>query len=367
MIRVLQVLPALNFCGGIESYLMNYYRRLDKSEVQFDFITHTDLECSYREEIAGMGGQIFELPVFSAANLPKLLKQLNSFFEQNADKYVALHVHMANAAPFYFHYAGKYGLKNLILHSHQPRGADILSHRIRNYLLLKAANRMATDRVACTELAGRFLFGRKPFRIIRNAIDTQKFSFSASKREKIRQQLDMQDNLIVGCVGRFVAQKNQRFSLAVFEALHKLRPEARLLFIGDGIDKPQIEVLVQEKGLREVVKFLGTCKEVSDYYQAFDIFLMPSLYEGLGIVMVEAQCTGLPVFASRENIPVDVKMTDKFQFVSLSESPEAWAERIARVETVNRCDMSAAIAAHHYDIEQETSVLQDFYQNLKIY
>lgn len=364
MIRVLQVLPALNFCGGIESYLMNYYRRLDKDKVQFDFITHTDLECSYREEVLGMGGEIFELPIFSGAKLPELLQRIKDFFQKNASKYQAVHVHMANAAPFYFYYAPKYGIKNLILHSHQPRGADKLSHRIRNYPLLKMANLMASHRVACTELAGKFLFGNKQFSVIRNAIDTKRFAFSPEKREELRRQRGWEENFVIGCVGRFTAQKNQQFSVEVFEALHQEKQAARLVFIGEGEDRPYIEELVRKKGLQDEVEFLGTCKSVSEFYQAFDVFLMPSLYEGLGIVMVEAQCAGLPVLASRDNVPDDVRMTENFQFMSLAEAPQAWAQKMLQIDVSTRRDMSEAIRGHRYDIDQEASFLQEYYQGM---
>ena len=364
MVRILQVLPALNFCGGIESYLVNYYRNIDRSKVQFDFVTHTDLDCSYRDEIHSLGGEIFELPVFSFSNLTNILQHIEKLLKEKAHDYTAVHLHMANAAPFYFYYARKYGIKNLILHSHQPRGADILSHRIRNYPLLKMANYMATHRVACTELAGRFLFPGKSFKVIRNAIDTTVFAFSEKKRNEIRRQMGWENNFLIGCVGRFTAQKNQKFSVEVFEALHRYNKEARLAFIGEGEDKPYIEELVNKKGLAEYVDFLGTRENVSDFYQAFDVFLMPSLYEGLGIVMVEAQCAGLPVLASRDNIPDDVNMTEKFQFISLKEAPSIWAKKISELETMDRSDMSAVIAGHHYDIAQEAKGLQDFYNGM---
>lgn len=143
-IRVLQVLPALNFCGGIESYVMNYYRHIDREKVQFDFVTHTDLECSYRQEIEDLGGRIYEFPPIGLFSLRDVLRKIDGLFAQNKGRYAAVHCHMANAACFYFHIAKKYGIHTLILHSHNSEASDIFFHAIRNYPLLKMGVAMAT-------------------------------------------------------------------------------------------------------------------------------------------------------------------------------------------------------------------------------
>ena len=244
-IRILQILPALNFCGGIENYLINYYRNLDKNIIQFDFITHTNIECSFREEILEMGGKIYEFPPFSLSSLPNILKRIDSFLYEHAGEYNIIHCHMANAACFYFWKARNYNIKNLILHSHQPSASDLFSHKIRNYPLLILSNLLATERIACTKLAGDFLFKHRNYHIIRNAIQVDRFLFNQKKREDIRLINEWENKIVIGHIGRFCAQKNQIFLLKVFKELLNLNNKYRLVLIGQGED----EILIDRKSV----------------------------------------------------------------------------------------------------------------------
>ena len=360
-IRILQVLPALNFCGGIENYVMNYYRHIDRAKIQFDFITHTELECSYKQEILEMGGRIFELPEFKLSCLHSILDDIDKLFAANADKYVAVHCHMANAACFYFWKAKKYGIKNLILHSHNSASSGKLSHTIRNYPLLKMGNFMATERVACTALAGRFLFESKNFKLINNAIDVDKFLYNPATRDKLRSSLGWDDKIIIGHVGRMSPQKNQSYLLEIFAELKKINSCYHLVLIGQGEDEIDIRNKATLLGLEDDMEIIPPTNNVADYYQAFDAFVFPSLYEGLGIVLIEAQVSGLPTYASSDNVPTDVNITDVFHFLSLKQNPAEWAREINSTISITRKSQDAEIRLAGYDIQTEAEKLEKMY------
>lgn len=347
----------------MESYVMNYYRNIDRDKVQFDFITHTKLDCSFENEILQNGGRVYKFPVFSMKNMPNLLQQIEEFFLEHPG-YQIIHCHMANAAPFYFYIAKKYGVKHCILHSHQPSAADTITHKLRNIPLLYLGNRMATDRIACSKLAGDFLFRDKPFKIIRNAIDIKNFTFNPEKREKVRKELGLANHFVIGHIGRLTAQKNQLFLLDVFNEISSRIPNALLILVGGGEDEDRLRKRVEELQLKAKVKFLGIRSDVNDLYQAFDFFLFPSLYEGLGIVLVEAQCAGLEVLTSRENIPQEVKLTNHLSFMSLKKGYQCWAQFVVEHAKYKRYQDVSGIIEKGYDITREAVKLEEYYLSL---
>lgn len=361
--RILQVLPALNYGGGIENYVMNYYRHIDREKFQFDFIIHTNLEISYESEINELGGRVFNLPIFNIRNLNVILKKIDNFFESH-NEYVAVHCHMANASPFYFYSAKKHGIKHLILHSHQPSAADKFSHAIRNMPLLYWGNHLATDRVACSDLAGRFLFGNKSFIIIKNAINIQKFKFDVNIREEVRKELGVEGKFVIGHIGRLTAQKNQLFLLDIFKEVSNRKDNAILVMAGEGEDRKKIQDKVRQLNLEDKVKMLGVRSDANRLYQAFDYFVFPSLYEGLGIVLIEAQCAGLNVLTSSDNIPHEVKLTNYLDFLSLKDNPTKWADTILQNSRTSRNEDLMSIKQAGYDIYEEAEKLQHLYITL---
>ena len=363
-IRVLQVLPALNFCGGIENYLMNYYRHIDRERIQFDFIIHTDLEVSFRAEIEALGGKIFEFPVFTVKKLPEILQTIDEFFKKHGHKYSAVHCHMANAAWFYFRAAKKYHVRNLVLHSHNSASSGKISHTIRNYPLLYLGNELATERIACTDLAGKFLFKGRPFRVVNNAIETDKFAFDENARMRIRNELEVQDKVVLGHIGRMAPKKNQLYAVEVLKEFICKVPNAVLIFIGNGEDEKVVRNKVHQYSLDDSVIFLSSRENVNEYYSAFDIFVFPSLYEGLGIVLIEAQCSGLKVLCSKDNIPDDVKVTDNIALMSLREGAKAWAEKLFEMKDYERRSELQAVRNAGYDIETEARKLEEYYLEL---
>lgn len=220
MLRVLQVLPALTHCGGIEAYLLNYYRHLDYQRVNFDFITHGEVLPEIRQEIESCGGRVFQADPISLATLRSLDRWIWQFLQQHAREYTAIHCHMANAGFLYFPLAQAAGIRVCILYSHNNRAAAVWSHAVRNMPLIRMGDACATHRVACSAEAGRFLFGSLPFEQIRNAMDVNSFMPNADRRAQMRCQLGMEQACIVGHVGRLDPQKNQMFLLRVFDGLY---------------------------------------------------------------------------------------------------------------------------------------------------
>ena len=308
-----------------------------------------------------MGGKIYTFPVFSFKQLPCILDMIDSFFSEHAKEYDIIHCHMANAAGFYFWKARKYNINNLILHSHQPASSDIFSHKIRNYPLLLVANLLATERIACTKLAGDFLFKRKKYKIIKNAIEIERFLFNQSKRASIRKNYNWDNKIIIGHIGRFCAAKNQVFLIKIFNELLSRNNDFHLVLIGHGEDEVTIKKIINDYNIQDSVSIIESRPDVEDFYQAFDAFVFPSLYEGLGIVLVEAQCSGLSTFASLEQIPPDVYMTDCFHFVSLKESPKKWASIINDNIVSKRNSQFEQVEKAGYSIKREVEKLESLY------
>lgn len=363
-VRILQIVPSLSICGGVENYLMNYYRHIDKRKIQFDFMTHSIPEVSFKDEIENFGGRIYDLPVFNLSTGIKIVNSLAAFFAQYK-QYKIIHCHMANAALFYFWTAKKYGVKVRILHSHQSEGADSLSHRLRNYPLLFLGKQYTTYNIACSKLAGDFLFRNKNYIIINNAINTNKFSFDFDVRTQIRKQYGILDKFVVGHVGRFCNQKNQLFLLDIFSRIYLRNPKAVLLLVGAGDLEDEIRKKINDLKLHDSVILTGVCANTNELYQAMDVFVLPSLYEGLPVVGVEAQAAGLKTFVA-DTITKELKITDLVTYLSLRQTAEEWANAIIDSQKDNiRKTMAGDIALAGFDIVDEAVKLEKQY--LKLY
>ena len=219
----------------------------------------------------------------------------------------------------------------------------------------------ATNLFACGKDAGDWMFGGASYQIINNAIDVAAYTCDPTKRQEMRRQLGLENEFTIGHVGRFSQPKNHPFLLDIFAALLKKEPDAVLLLVGGGEGMPRIQAKVQELGIAEHVRFLGVRSDVADLMQAMDVFVFPSLYEGLPVTMVEAQASGLPCIIS-DKVPPECILTDGLvNIMPLSASPEAWAEKILTMRAVPRTDRREEIAAHGFDITTEVVKLQEFY------
>lgn len=363
-IRVLNLFTIMDR-GGAETMVMNYYRHIDRTKIQFDFLVHREQRGAYDEEIESMGGKIYRMCPVYPQNFARYKRDLHSFFQSHPE-YKIINSHMSELGYFVFREAERQGVPVRICHAHNaPNGFDA-KMIVRTYLK-KRMMPYLTHLFMCSEASGKWLYGEKNksrFLMLNNAIDAVSYIYDLSKREEMRRHLGLADELVIGHVGRFNPQKNHSFLIDIFAALLKKEPNAVLLLVGGGEDMTKIQAKAQIMGIAEHVRFLGVRSDVADLMQAMDVFLFPSLYEGLGIALIEAQTAGLPCVVS-DTIPHEAYLTDLVDSESLSAPAEKWAEKILAKRAIPRTDRRAEIAAHGFDITTEAVKLQEFY--LKAY
>ena len=358
-IRVLQVVTHMER-GGLESMLMNYYRHIDRTRVQFDFLVHRQERAAFDDEIESLGGKIYRLPRLVPWSR-RYLNALNHFFDEHPE-YKIVHVHQDCLSSVILKTAAQHHVPVRIAHSHNANQDRNLKYPIKLWYR-RSIPKYTTILFACGKEAGDWMFGGASYQIINNAIDAAAYTYAPAKRAEARQALGLADELTVGHVGRFNPQKNHPFLLEIFAALLKKEPDAILLLVGGGENMPKIQDKARALGISEHVRFLGVRSDVAELMQAMDVFVFPSLYEGLPVTMVEAQAAGLPCLIS-DKVPPECILTEGLvDVLPLSESPETWAEKILEKRDFPRTDRRAEIAAHGFDITTEAVKLQEFYLN----
>lgn len=362
MIRVLNLFTIMNR-GGAETMVMNYYRHIDRSKVQFDFMVHREERGAYDDEIEALGGRIFRMPSIRPWKSSSYRKMVAEFYKAHPE-YKVIHSHMSELGYYDFLEAEKAGVPVRISHAHnRPHGVDLKSP-MRWYYKTKMLPH-ATHMFMCGEESGDWLFGKKNrerFIFLKNAVDSEAFDFDPGKRKEIRKALGVDNEFVIGHVGRFDKQKNHKFILEVFCEVLKKELSAVLLLVGDdsGSLGKEIRSLVKKLDLDDRVRFLGVRSDVSDLMQAMDVFLFPSLFEGFGIVALEAQASGLPCVVS-EFIPDECAATDLLHRISLKREKEYWADEVLKAAEVTRKSMRREIIRSGFDIKENAKWLQDFY------
>ena len=354
MIRVLQVVNIMDR-AGIENMLMNYYRALDKTEVQFDFLTHRPTYGAYDEEIRTLGGKVFYAPRLYPQKYRAYFKYMHNFFEEHTE-YQIVHSHIDAMSYLPLLAAKKAGIPIRIAHSHSTSIDFDLKWPMKR-MFRKEITKVATDYAACSYDAGKFLFGEKDIHIIYNALDIQKFKFDANVRKQKRAELNLGNKYVIGHVGRFTKAKNHKFIINIFEELAKKDEKYILLLIGVGELMDNIRIYIRKKGLQDKVIILSDRDDVYQLYQAMDLFVFPSKYEGLGMGAVEAQISGLKTIVS-DKVPEEVKISENIEFLKLSE--ELWVEKILHTQSkqrnTNYCE--------EYDISKAVKGLLEYYNKL---
>lgn len=356
-IRVLQVVTHMER-GGLETMLMNFYRHMDREQVQFDFLVHRQERADYDDEIESLGGRIFRLPRLVPWS-KAYLAALDAFFTEHPE-YRIVHVHQDCLSSVILKVAKNHSVPVRIAHSHNANQDKNLKYPIKLWYK-RSIPRYATDLFACGKNAGDWMFGGAPYQVINNAIDAAAYPCDAAKRAAVRHSLGFNDELVIGHVGRFNPQKNHPFLLEIFSALLKKEANAVLLLVGGGEDMPKIQAKARELGIADHVRFMGVRSDVADLMQAMDVFVFPSLYEGLPVTMVEAQASGLPCIIS-DKVPEECIITSGLvDVMPLSASADAWAEKVLEKRQCAREDHSDEVAAHGFDITAEAEKLQEFY------
>lgn len=354
--RVLHIVTNMSY-GGLENLLMNYYRNMDRSRIQFDFLTHVDIHQDFEEEIAALGGRLYRLPRLNPFSIG-YRQQLRRFFAEHPE-YRIVHSHLDCLSAIPLKAAQQAGVPVRIAHSHTSSLVHNWKMLIK-YLYRPLISHYATDLFACGDKAGDWMFRGSPYTIVNNAIDAAAFRFDPKVSQEVRQELELGDCLTMGHVGQFRTEKNHLFLIDIFDAVLKKHPDSRLVLVGKG---PQMEPAIQKAdalGIREKILFLGARSDISELMQAMDVFVLPSLYEGLGIVAVEAQAAGLPCLIS-DGVPMACKATELVVQIPLSSGVEAWAGEAMKAVGTPRRVTTGEIVSSGFDIAENALWLENFY------
>lgn len=351
--------------GGVEACIKNYYTHIDRSKVQFDFFVENTSKIIDKEEIERLGGKIVIIPSYK--NVFAYIKALKKLFKQ--ENYDIVHSNMNALSVFTLYAAKKAGIKIRIAHSHSTSNKKEWKKTIIKNILRPFSKKYATHYVACSELAGRWLFGNKTYDagevvLINNAIDLDKFAFNKTAREEIREQYALGDKFVVGNIGRLVTVKNQTFLLDIFNEYAKENANSALLILGGGPLEQELKEKTKTLGIEDKVIFAGVHSNPEKYYSAMDCFLLPSLYEGLPVVGVEAQVAGLPVYTS-DTVTKETRLVDDCEFLPLSSTAKEWAERIlSKPLAQERNKGLEQIKGTQFDIKHEANRLIEYYTEI---
>lgn len=364
MIRVLQVLGGLNR-GGAETMVMNLYRALNHQEIQFDFIIHSQTQNDYREEIENLGGRVFVFPSFKIYNVIQYRNKWKKFLQEHPE-YKILHSHVRSYASVFFPIAKKYGLKTIV-HSHSTSNGSGLKSKVKN-LLQKPLVRQSDYLFACSGISGKWLFGDKGIKqdnyyLVKNSIDVGKYRFNLNIRESYRKKLSIENKIVFGHVGRLSEPKNHKFLLKVFSEIVKKEKNAVLVIVGDGELRESIQKRIGELYLQDNVYLLGSRNDVANILQAMDVFLFPSLWEGLPVTVVEAQAAGLPCIIS-DTITEEVKLSSNVIYLPINEGTKVWTETALNMVDRRFPEDADLVVKAGFDVQTTAKWLTDFYRGL---
>ena len=356
-IRILHIVQKME-AGGTQAFLMNLYRNIDRNKIQFDFLVEYEEKEFYDDEIISLGGKIFYTNFRKTLNVIKFKKTLSNILKEHPE-YKIVHIHATAIGKICTDTAKKCGVKTIIAHTHNNSAVKDWKYYPK-ILLRKLYTHGPTDFFACSEDAGRYTFKNKKFTVIYNAIDINKFLFKQKVRKEFRKELNIEDKFVIGNIGRLHKQKNQSFLIDVFNEIQKKKDSAVLLIIGKGPLKNELEEKVKNLGISSKVFFLENRKDIERIYQGMDVFVLPSLFEGLGIVAIEAQTSGLPVIAST-GVAKEANITDNIRNIDLNEPIDAWVEAICKAKVKNRRSIEDIVRNSKFNIKNNAKFLQEFY------
>jgi len=363
MKRILHIVSIMDRAGQ-ETLIMNLYRNINREKIQFDFLCTWNRKGDYDDEIISLGGTIHHLPQ-NTTNL-KFIKYFSNFFiirkYLSQLSYDTIHIHNYHAfSSLTWVWAEKCaGIKNIILHSHNTSAPHKSLHKICRPLLKLFKIR----RLACSKDASEWMFGTRDAKIILNGIVPETFKFDQSSRESIRIQLGLGNSTVITHVGRFNFQKNHIFLIEIFNEYLRINPNSKLLLIGKGELENEIRDQINTLGISDKVLFLGIREDIPAILSASDLFLFPSLFEGLSVVLVEAQATGIPIMTN-QNLAEETLFADNALGLSIDDSPSSWAQKINKTICSGRNkDALKNIVEHGFDISITATEMQNYYLSL---
>ncbi|MBW8348396.1 glycosyltransferase family 1 protein [Bacillus sp. IITD106] len=364
-LRVLHVAVNMNR-GGAETLIMNIYRNMNRANVQFDFLTCKPGD--FDNEIIKMGGKIHRIPYISDVGHFNYIQGLRQFFSTNPH-YKIIHSHLDKMSGLVLREAKKAGIPVRISHSHNTKSEGGIAARTYKWLVGNYIIPSSTTFFACSHDAAKWLFNKKSSRsiILKNGIEYDKFSFSKETRHQVREELNIEENtLVLGHVGRFNHQKNHPFLIDLFAEFHKVHENATLFLIGDGELRSVIEKKVRDLQLGEKVKFLGVRRDIERILQGVDIFVFPSIHEGLPVSLIEAQGAGLPcIISDRISKEVDLGM-NLIEYAPL-DNIKSWIEKlnIAKSRKIMRIKSSNFLASKGFEIRETAKKMENFYLSVE--
>ena len=324
-LKVLMVVPNLRVANGVASFAMNYFRDLDQSKIHVDFALYADRSSPYYDEIRMRGSDIYILPKVS--DIRKHLKKCNEIL--STKKYDIVHDNTLHISIPMMWCAKQAGVPVRILHAHSSKLSGTRFKELRNQLLVPFLCSLATHYVACSGAAGKVLFGNRRFDIIPNVIPVSKYKYNQERRNAVRTSMNAESKFVVGSVGRLAVEKNPYFAVDVIKKLHEEMPDIEYWWIGSGDLDNQVKEYVESCGALSYIKLLGSRNDVADLYQAMDVFLLTSFFEGMPLTCIEAQAMGLPMIVS-DTITTEMLYTDLVDYLNLSEPVEVWVEHLKK-------------------------------------
>ncbi len=362
--KVLHITSSLDG-GGIARLLYDYCTRMIP-EISFDFAITSETKGMLEDQLTKIGCNIFHIPKVRQG-IKKHCDILETIMREG--HYDIVHEHSDYKSLFSLYVAKKVGIKNRVVHSHLAYVPETILQKKKREIITKIVMKNATQLMACSLDAAKWMWGEKTCNmgkvtIMTNAILTNKFLFNKSKRVDIRKELGIENCFVLGNVARFSYQKNHDFLLEIFKEVERIKPDSRLLLIGDGELKTQIAHKVKLLNLSDKIIFLGTIGNVEDYLNAMDVFVLPSRFEGLGIVYVEAQANGLECYATKEAVPEEANVCGLLTFISNKCSAKEWAKNILRCKNKRLTNPEEYIVKNGYDIDNSVNRIRDFYFSL---
>lgn len=365
-IKILQF-PIANTFGGITHYALNNWKWMDKSCFECDFATMSK-SLDFADEILKTGSNIYYISCYAEQNREQFIKEFKAILDNGYD---VVHLHTKQWKSFLVEeLCRERGVKKVIVHSHSTKCDNNdeqkrIAETERHYKVLSQFNEtLATDFWACSQEAADWLFGdRIPSskkRIMNNAIETERFLYNETVRNRLRKECNLEGKFVIGNVGRLCHPKNQAFLIEAFALACKSRRDLVLVIIGDGELRSTLEQTAQNCGVRDNILFLGKRTDVDNLYQMMDLFVLPSRYEGSPIVAIEAQASGLEVFLSEE-ITKEVAVTENIEYLPLEK--ELWARKMSSIQVYERKNMKNAIIKTGFDLFNQVKILEQLYKD----
>lgn len=367
-VKILYFIDDLSM-GGIQRLTVSLLSLFNKDLIQVDFLLLDDNKTYPLEDtVKSLGSKVYKLEniwIRRPDDYLKYIKAVDNFFLNHHD-YDIVEMHSSSKNYLVLKYAKKYGIKCRIAHSHNIGFQTKNKFKILiGNILKKRLIKYSTDFFACSVDAGKWLFGddivkQDNFKVIYNSISFDKFKYNEETRKKVRRDLQInEDCFVVGHIGRFIDQKNHKFLIKIFKEIVNDNSKARLLLLGEGPLQEEIKEEVKELKLEDKVIFLGVKEDAYNYFQAMDVFLFPSLYEGLGIVLIEAQASGLSCYTSSKVVPKEAKISDNLVYISLEENEKVWAKQVLNTKKIDR--ENAILDKSNYDINKQVEKLEKIY------